>query len=230
MSEPHAPAAIDAQLRPLRSFAARPSLRRKTRIDHRGEVHDAQGDRRQHEVTRCHADRGQGRAGHHAEDGEQADHPARQPDLRRRHEVGHVSLERALREVRAELEQRHERRDGEHRVRRRQADQEHEVEDGADGDVRLAPAESADRVVADGADRRLDEDGEDQPGHLQRAEGRVLDARVRDEDGDPLLEDDPDPLDDRDEPEPVDRQAHELAERQQGRRAIGVELVHPPRL
>ena len=119
------------------------------------------GDRRQEEVADREPERRECRADHGPEDREHPDHRAGQTDLRGGHEIGDVALERALGEVRAELEEGHERGEGEDGVRRREPDEEDEVERRADHDVRLAPPEAADRVVADRADGRLDEDRDD---------------------------------------------------------------------
>ena len=66
----------------------------------------------------------------------------------------------------------------EDRVRGGEADQEDEVQERPDEDVRLAATESTDGVVADRSHRRLDEDGDGDARHLDHAEGRVLDARI----------------------------------------------------
>ena len=63
---------------------------------------------------------------------------AGEPDLLRRHEVGDVSLERALREVRADLEQEVEADHRDELVAERDSRQEDDVEQRADHDVRLA--------------------------------------------------------------------------------------------
>src|SRR3712207_7020007 len=55
------------------------------------------------------------------------------------------ALEGALREVRAELQKDDECGDAHHRVRGRDAVQEHDVEDAADDDVRLPPTPPRDR-------------------------------------------------------------------------------------
>ncbi len=56
-------------------------------------------------------------------------------------------------------------------VRRRDPEQEHEVEQRADDDVRLAPAPAADRVVADRSDRGLDEDRRRSPSGSRAGRG-----------------------------------------------------------
>ena len=177
-SRAQASSATAVQLRPARSFAARPSSRRKnsdsivtSSMTPSAIVGPVKSPCR--EPDRC-----QPRADDDAEHREQADQAAREADLGRRDEVGDIALERALGEVRAELEQDDERADREDRVRRGDPDEEQDVEDGPDEDVRLAPPEPADRVVADGSRDRLDEDGDDHAGALDDAQGRVLDRWV----------------------------------------------------
>ena len=60
------------------------------------------------------------------------------PDLRRRHEIGDVPLERALGEIRAELQEGHEGRDREEILAQGDPREEDQVEHGPDEDVRLA--------------------------------------------------------------------------------------------
>ena len=154
------------------------------------------------------------------------DERARKSDLLRRHEVRHVALERALREVRAELEQDHEDDERDERLGRGEPDQEDDVEDAADDDVRLAPAPAAHREVADHPDRRLDEehDRQRQPAH-QRQVGRGLAGRS--ELVDALLVEDPDAAPDRIDAEPVDRDLDKLADRQPlGRASARVVVIH----
>ena len=196
-----------------------PFIEAEEQRQHRDELDDAQRDRRAREIAGGQPDRCQPRADDDAEHREQADEAAREADLERRNEVGDIALERTLGEVRAELEQDDERADRQDGVRRGDPDEEQDVEDGPHEDVRLAPPEPADRVVAEGPRDRLDEDGDDHAGALDDAEGRVLDRGIGDELLDALLEDHADPLDDRDEPQPVHGQAQEVRERQRLSRA-----------
>ena len=131
MSVPHAERAIASHERPSR--ASRPCPRGRTgtcpiavassttpRNDERdqGELPEAEREGDQH-GARDEAD------GLHG-----PDEGAREPDLLRRHEVGHVALERALGEVRAELQQDQEDHQGRSTVCDvAEADQEDDVED-----------------------------------------------------------------------------------------------------
>lgn len=108
---------------------------------HRRELDEPQGECAQEELVRRHGDRPDREPGNVAQRLEQADERRGETDLGRRHEIGHVSLERTLRRVRAELEQDEERRDAQDRVRGRDPEQEDEVEDRTDEDVRLAPVQ-----------------------------------------------------------------------------------------
>ena len=143
----------------------------------------------------------------------------RDPHLVGRHEVRHVPLEGALGEVRADLEEDDEGRDRRHRVRGRDAQEEDDVEDRPDHDVRLAAAPARDRVVADRADRRLDEHGDDgaKGGHPEQ--GVALFAHGHEALGhEAVAEERGDPAHDRGQAEPVEREPHQLPG---GERAVG---------
>ena len=171
MSRAQASLATAVQLRPARSFAARPSSRRKnsdsivtssmTPSAIVGPVKspfaspiDASPEPTTTPSTVNRPTR-----------------PLARPTWSGRDEVRHVALERALGEVRAELEQDDERADRQDGVRRRDPDEEHDVQQRPDEDVGLAPPEPADRVVAEGPRDRLDEDGDDHAGALDDARG-----------------------------------------------------------
>ena len=108
-------------------------------------------------------------------------------------------------------------------VRGRDAEQEHDVEQRAEHDERLPTAPPRHGVVAQRADRGLDDDADDRAGETDDRE-RLADIVLRDEVaevqsiGGELA----DRGVDRREAQPVGRQASELAQRQQRRRAAGL--------
>ena len=112
-----------------------------------------------------------------AEDGHDSDQCARDRDLLRADEVGDIALERALGEVRAELQQDDEGHDRDERLRGREPQQEEHVEGRPDGDVGLASPPPAHRVVADGPDGRLDDDRHHDRDDLDQRERRARRSR-----------------------------------------------------
>ena len=158
---PHASAATEHQLRPPRSRrrAALPDPDHDP--DHRDQLQEAEREEPQGELVGGDGDAGDDEPGDVAEDLHHAHERTSQPDLRPGNEVRDVALERTLGEVGRELQEGYEGGDGQQVLAERDAGQEHHIEHGADEDVRLAAAPAADRVVADRADRRLDEHRDD---------------------------------------------------------------------
>jgi hypothetical protein len=165
-------------------------------------------------------DRDQQEAGHVAEDLHQPDERAGEPDLALRDEVGHVALEGPAGDVRREREERDERPQCEDVVRGRDPEQADQVEQRADDDKRLAAAPARDGVVADRADRGLDEDPDDRDRDREQ-EGRPADLELADEvvELQAVLDEQADGAVDCGEAEPVERDPDEVADGQRGGRA-----------
>ncbi len=196
---------------------------------HGRDLEQAEGDQAEAEGTGRHGQRADDEARHDAEDLHQPDERARRSHLRPGHEIRDIALEWTLGEVRAELEQGDEGPDGDKRVGRRDPDQEHEIEQGADEDVRLAPPPARDGVVGDRADRRLDDHGDDRPADRHEEEGS---SRLALDDKPGELEapgeDRREAGEDRRQAEPIDRDPDELAVRE-GRHGTSRALVdHRP--
>ncbi len=221
-SVPQASAAIDHQLRPSRDLGALPSRTRITTLSIVTSSRMPEREESERELARGDGDPADDEARDVAQDLHQSDERARHPDLGCGDEVGDIALERALGEVGAELEEGNERRDGDQFLAQRDAEQEYDIEHGADEDVRLAPAPARDGVVRDGSDRRLDDRGDDRSADRQEEQGPT--GLLRWDEGielDAAREDHRDPGEDRGQAEPVQGDPEELAGRQPLGRSSG---------
>src|SRR5439155_3990187 len=179
MSRPHAPVAIWSHERPSRDTAARPPPTVTTRDDRRRELEKAEADRRGDEAPGKEPDRPDRDAADAAEHDHHAHEAARESNLRGGDEVGHVSLEGTLRGVRRDLEQDDECDQRDVGVRRRDAGEEHDVENRTYDEVWLAAPPSGDRVVGDRADRRLHQDRDNGAEKSQQRQAGALAVPTR---------------------------------------------------
>ena len=218
MSVAHASRAIRPHDLPLRGFGGRPFPTPSTTLSIVTSSTIATAISARCIAAHRHGDRDQQEPGHVADDLHQADHPGREPDLRLRDEVRHVALERATGDVRADAEQDHEHGQHEHGLAIRDADEEHDVEQAAEHDVRLAPAPARDRVVADVADGRLDDDPDDRRADADE-EHRPADLVARHEpvELEAVGDEQADRGVDRRQAQPVERDPQQLGGRQQRR-------------
>ena len=162
-----------------------------------------------------------------AQDLHEPDHRAGEADLLVADEVRDVALERPAGDVRAERQQRGEGREHQDGVGGGDPEQEHEVEQRAEDDVRLAATPAADRVVADRADRRLDEDRDDADRDRDQEE-RPPDLEIwhgHRPEVEPVLDEQPDRAVDRGQAQPVQRDADQVAGRQLPRRPPDVHAL-----
>ena len=204
----------------LARLGRRPLRDAQDDAQHRHELDNGDRHDRRPDVARRGRDGRQRKPENVAEDLEHPDHRAGQPDLFVRHEVRDVALERTAGDVRAESEQRDEGGDRNQRIGRRDADEEHHVEQRAEHDVRLAPAPAGRGVVADRADRGLHSDREHE--HEDRDDGqrRALGAGCHEVvELDAGLDGSGDDRIDRGEAEPERRDADQGADRQVDARA-----------
>ena len=217
---PQASRAIANHDRPCARLDPRALVDAGDDAEHRYELDHADGHRPVEERVRVAAalPHGQSRgsiAEQVAERREEPEQPGCQSDLLGRDQIRHVALERSLGEVGAELEEGDEGSDGGNAVRRRDAVQKDDVERRPDEDVGLAPAPASDRVVADRADGRLDDDGDDRPdqGDLKSADplGALLGETGELE---PAVDDVEDAAPDRRDAQPVERDPHQLGQRE----------------